>query len=124
MLLAMLSLLALGFISQITHADSVPQALGIGTWSVSTNYPTNISAQSCSISNSYIYCVGGFNGTSSTNTTYFAQITSSGIGDWTHTTPYPFSFVEGACTAYQNYIYCVGGISLNDTLSIRHFMPQ
>lgn len=116
MLLAMLSLLALGFISQITHADSVPQALGIGTWSVSTNYPTNISAQSCSISNSYIYCVGGFNGTSSTNTTYFAQITSSGIGDWTHTTPYPFSFVEGACTAYQNYIYCVGGISLNDTV--------
>ena len=110
-----LPIIALGLVSQIAYAGSAPQAWNLGAWSYSTSYPTNISSQSCSISNSYIYCVGGFNGTAITNATYFAQTTSSGIGNWTQTTSYPFYIVNGACTTYQNYIYCVGGVSTGET---------
>jgi len=118
----MFSFLAFVFILQIAHAGATPWSLG--AWANTTSYPTNVSSQSCSISDSYIYCVGGFNGTAITRATYFAQITPSGIGNWTQTTPYPIYVADGSCTTYQNHIYCVGGASVDDTvLDASFFAP-
>lgn len=120
-LYAILSFLAFGILSQLVYASSVTPAWSLGAWTNSTTYPTQISFQSCSISNSYIYCMGGFNGTSSTNATYFAKITKSGIGNWTATTPYPYYVQNAACVTYLSYIYCVGGTSVENPVNQTFF---
>ena len=86
---------------------------GIGAWSRSTDYPTNIYSQSCIVNYVYIYCIGGYttsSGLSYTNAVYYAEISSTGIGAWTlSTNNYPISIAQQSCVASGGYAYCVGG---------------
>jgi len=85
-------------------------ALGLGTWTSTTHYPTDITYASCATYSGYIYCVGGFiDGSSFTNAVYYAQASSSGVGAWTSTTGYPNQTYLQSCPIYSGYIYCVGG---------------
>ncbi len=80
---------------------------GIGSWRPTTNYPIPFSFGGCSISNNYIYCVGGGNYNSS-YAAYYAPVSNSGIGTWKSTTRYPTGLYDAGCTISNNYIYCVG----------------
>jgi hypothetical protein len=87
---------------------------GVGAWTSTTSYPTKIEYQSCATDSGYIYCVGGFTGstplnTTSTSSAYFAPVSSSGVGAWTSTTSYPAVVTAQSCATYSGYIYCVGG---------------
>lgn len=83
---------------------------GIGNWTHSTPYPTNLYFPSCFASNGYIYCIGGADGNdNSQNTDYYAALSPTGVGTWTSTTPYPLQASDQACAFSSGDIYCVGG---------------
>jgi N-acetylneuraminic acid mutarotase len=95
---------------------------GVGVWTNTTSYPTNIYDQSCAIYSGYIYCVGGYatypsaipgnppvGGVTVTDATYYARVSSSGVGSWNRTTSYPTGVAMQSCAIYSGYIYCVGG---------------
>lgn len=89
---------------------------GIGAWQKTTNYPQNVDQQSCVAYSGYIYCVGGTTSDKfSTNTTYYAQLSSSGIGSWQMSTKYPANVTSQSCVAYNGYIYCIGGSGATQT---------
>ncbi len=94
---------------------------GIGSWNSTTAYPAAIDSQACVTSSGYIYCLGGENETSGTNSTvtptnsaWFASISSGGIGVWKHTTAYPSTVSFEACAASKSDIYCVGGVDASN----------
>jgi hypothetical protein len=78
---------------------------GVGTWTATTSYPTNIAYQSCVVSTGGIFCVGGY----FTSAVYFAPYTHSGVGAWVATTNYPTTVYGQSCVVYGGVIYCVGG---------------
>lgn len=83
----------------------------VGTWTISTNaYPINVKGPACVAYSGYIYCVGGWNGTS-TSAAYSASLSSGVIGPWKVSTAYPTGIYGQSCVAYLGYVYCVGGWS-------------
>jgi len=79
-------------------------------------YPIPVDSESCVASNSYIYCIGGNNETSGSNsnvaptdTAWYAPLSSSGIGTWARTLSYPAGVYVPSCLASGGYVYCVGG---------------
>ena len=83
---------------------------GVGTWTSTTVYPTNIAYESCAIDSGYIYCVGGYTGSAYTDAVYSASVAGGSVGAWTlSTNPYPTNISRQSCATYSGYIYCVGG---------------
>ena len=105
-----------------TTADDVAYAYyapltpsGVGAWKSTTSYPIPVDTESCVASSGYVYCIGGENQTTGTNSTsipsvsdWYATISPSGIGNWTPTTPYPQGLYIPVCTTLGGYAYCVG----------------
>lgn len=93
---------------------------GIGGWNKSTDYPIPIFVAGCSISNSYIYCVGspGLDpaSTESDRFSYYTRLSDSGLNQWAQTTSYPTLLLDGSCSTANNYIYCVGGGNYTDPI--------
>jgi hypothetical protein len=95
--------------------DDVSYALissaGIGTWTLTAEYPISDSAQSCLTSGSYIYCIGGYtsNGPEAVNSTYYASISSAGVASWTATTIYPTTIYSQSCAISSGFLYCMAG---------------
>lgn len=82
---------------------------GAGGWAITTMYPRSSAYESCVGLESYIYCVGGYNGDSRTNATYYAQPSLAGLGPWMAAQYYPFPVMLQSCVGSGNGIYCVGG---------------
>jgi hypothetical protein len=84
---------------------------GVGSWTVSTDYPTDVDYTSCAASGGYVYCVGGEvdNSGDFTDAVYYGQLSSSGISGWTGTTNYPQEIYLESCVPSDGYLYCVGG---------------
>jgi len=88
---------------------------GIGTWTASTPYPINTSDhKSCSISNGYIYCAGGYNeisvaNSSIVNSTYYAPVSQNGFGAWLQGQDYPGAWRSMSAISYNDYVYYIGG---------------
>ena len=92
-----------------------------GNWTSTTTYPIPIDSQSCVTSMAYIYCVGGNNETDGTNadsvssnSVWYAQLSSSGIGAWSHSTAYPKDVYFPSCFAAGGFVYCLGGADGNN----------
>lgn len=83
----------------------------VGNWSLTTAYPIPIDSQSCVASSAYIYCVGGSNETdgsnadaASSNSVWYAQLSSSGVGSWTSSTAYPGNIYFPSCFGQRLHI--------------------
>jgi hypothetical protein len=94
---------------------------GVGKWNTTTAYPIPIDTQSCVGSSGYIYCIGGSNETdgtnadsTSSNSVWYAPLSSSGIGSWSHSTAYPGNLYFQSCFAANGYVYCLGGADSSD----------
>ncbi len=87
-------------------------ASGVGPWTGTIALPVPMEYQSCAAASGYIYCVGGFNGSSSFPMTnvYYAALSSSGVGGWTKTNSYPIIIAAESCNAWATYLFCVGGL--------------
>jgi hypothetical protein len=86
---------------------------GLGQWTNTTSYPVGVRQQSCVLSSSDLYCVGG----SSRTKVYYAPLTASGVGQWISTTGYPFTggVNSASCVTPGGEVYCVGGF-LHDSV--------
>src|SRR5439155_1624653 len=91
---------------------------GVGSWSPSTRYPTNIAGQSCVVDSGFVYCIAGENTTALpgggvqgtiNSAVYFAPLSSSGVGSWSPTTSYPTGIVFQSCVVDSGCVYCIGG---------------
>jgi len=92
------------------------QSSGLGNWTRTSPYPIATDSQSCVPSSGYVFCMGGENETSGTNSTatdsnsvWYASLSSSGLGTWARTTAYPSGMLFPGCSGLGGYIYCVGG---------------
>ena len=94
----------------------------LNSWSSTTSYPTGIANQSCVTNSGFIYCVGGFDGSTAVSNVRFAPISSSGVGTWASTNSYPSTILEQSCVTNSGFIYCVGGSSPSPTSDVR-FAP-
>jgi hypothetical protein len=95
----------LGIQTYFNTTSAVYSATPSSPWQLSY-YPVPIQQQSCISNNDFVYCIGGYNGTSQLSSTYYAQLNNM---KWLPTTPYPIPDSEQSCVTYLNYIYCVGG---------------
>src|SRR5437667_82948 len=91
---------------------------GVGSWSPSTRYPTNIAGQSCVVDSGFVYCIAGENTTALpgggvrgtiNSAVYFAPLSSSGVGSWSSTTSYPTVIYTQSCALDSGFVYCIGG---------------
>ncbi|MDE1846061.1 MAG: hypothetical protein KGH53_02165 [Candidatus Micrarchaeota archaeon] len=98
-----------GTILQNTYYATVSSA-GVGAWTATTSYPSNIMYSSCFTSSSYVYCVTNYNNLGAVYpAAYYAPISGSGIGAWTQTTSYPISLDQLSCVVIGSNVVCVGG---------------
>jgi hypothetical protein len=100
---------------------------GTGPWRNTTAYPVPILGESCVTYSAYdavqanVLCVGGTNGGSPTNQSYFAQLSATGgiDGQWMTyaAASYPIPISGASCVvdpptypgAPSGFVYCVGG---------------
>lgn len=103
----------------------------LGAWIPTASYPVPIDSESCVGWSSHIYCIGGNNETSGSqssvapsNTVWFAPVGSSGIGAWAKTTPYPSGIFVPSCYQTGGFLYCLNGSDSNgDPLGTAYFAP-
>ena len=90
----------------------------VGTWSTSPNaLATAVQHTKAVTFNGYVYVVGGYDGTSTTNIVQYAQLNSNGtVGTWsTSTNNIPISTLYSGVTVSNNgYVYVMGGTSNDD----------
>jgi hypothetical protein len=96
---------------------------GVGTWVKTTSYPTTIYAHSCAVSYDYVYCVGGYTGTSYTNATYYAPLSSSGVGTWVGASAYTGSVSQQSCLSFAGVLHCFGGFYNSATTNRAFYAP-
>jgi hypothetical protein len=107
-----------------SHVYYAPlSSLGIGSWINSTSsYPADIHLPSCFAADSFLYCVGGADGSgNAVSTDYYASISSSGVGAWTQTTAYPIVASGQACAISLGYVYCVGGVGSSSYINTVYY---
>ncbi len=95
-------------INSVYYAQAGPS--GLGTWTRGASYPTNITSQSCAVSEGYMYCVGGIDDSSPavSDAVYYTAL-SSGVSTWVQTTSYPTPVDIQSCVVSGDDIYCIGG---------------
>jgi hypothetical protein len=84
---------------------------GIGSWSRSADYPSDLYFPSCAGLGAYIYCVGGENSQDvPQNSTYYSYSAPSGMGAWAAGPDYPIQTIAESCVTSDSSVYCVGGL--------------
>ncbi len=119
----------------------VSQAYASGTlggWGIGGVYPFTPFLNSCAAAVGNIYCIGGYNLTTSnevngtrisgqlyvvSNTIYNSTLTSSvyyaqlgvpgGLSALNETAAYPIPVAAESCVASESYVYCIGGVTSN-----------
>ena len=102
------------YLSNVYYAHA--SSSGIAGWPQTSTYPIPVVFPSCTISNGYIYCIGGYNGRYVSNA-YYAPISSSGVGAWQQTSSYPEASSSLSCIIANGYIYCVSGQTSSSSLT-------
>ena len=101
----------------------------LGTWIATTSLPMTTEVATSVVYNGYVYEIGGYDGSTTVSTVYYAPINSNGtIGSWTTTTSLPVATYDSTSVVYNEYVYEIGGwnvstvdyapINANGTLGI------
>jgi len=86
----------------------------IGAWNPTTSFSMKRSGLSPVVYNGYLYIFGGFDGTTSYNTTEYAPINANGtIGNWQASQTFGAKRYGHRVVAYDGVIYLTGGYGTN-----------
>lgn len=104
-----------GILSNSTRVSAVEYAglspSGITAWMRAASYPIDISAESCSVYATRLYCIGGLNATSTAvRSVYYGSLNKSGLG-WTVGASYPTPVAGQSCVVHYPGLYCIGGLN-------------
>ena len=84
------------------------QATAMGSWTANSDLPAALQSHKTAYWNQYVYLIGGYNGISTVNKVYYANIGST-IGSWTELTALPVSLQEHEVVVANGYIFVLGG---------------
>ncbi len=99
---------------------------GVGAWSTSTNSLPQVLYNATSVEyGGYVYVMGGYNGSSSLSTVYYAPLSSTGgVGAWsTSTNSLPQVLYNATSVEYGGYVYVMGGYNGSSSLSTLYYAP-
>ncbi len=99
-----------GYIANVSVA-AIEVNGSLTSWIQTKQYPVGIASAGCFVQKDYIYCIGGNNKTSLTNTVYFSQIEANGslIG-WQSTKSYQIK-ASPSCVTVNGTDYCIDGFA-------------
>jgi hypothetical protein len=100
-----------GTLQDIQYAPIGSSGALSGNWaSAGSSIATGGQGTSLAMYNGYAYAVGGYNGTSYSNTVYYATVNTDGtIGSWATTSSFTTARYNTATVVYNDYLYLVGG---------------
>ena len=123
-------------VNTVQVADILPTGQ-IGSWSTSTNLPTNLYAHDVQVYNDRLYIIGGSStvGGAPTNNVYFNKINSDGtLNTWVQTTSFSggrmnqggnmsvvwgaYIYISGGCSSVNGSGYCTSVASDSQVASI------
>ncbi len=81
----------------------------VADWSATSNLPQTLKSHQVVTWRNYVYCVGGYNGSSHVSTVYRATQQSNGISGWTTLNALPVSLKDMAVVATQTHLIVIGG---------------
>jgi N-acetylneuraminic acid mutarotase len=88
-------------------------------WTATTSLPAATYWATSVVYNSYLYEIGGYNGTAALTTVDYAPINSNGtIGGWAATTSLPTATNSATSAVYNGYVYEIGGSTVNGTAGV------
>jgi len=93
------------------YLGSISPAGNLSQWEPTTDYPTQVSGESCAAWGGRLYCVGGIRDDEGDDvaSSYYAALGSTGVSAWNSTTPYPVPVDSESCVASDGFIYCIAG---------------
>ncbi len=105
----------------------------LGTWSTTTSLPVTTDVSTATTNNTYVYLVGGYNGTSIIATVYYALIcttlnsgvggctgTAGTLGTWSTTTSLPTATDYDSVQVNNGYLYEIGGYTTASTAVVQY----
>ena len=101
----------------------------VGSWIPTTALTESTCFEGAVVNNGYVYVIGGFNGSTSINTVYYAQLNPDGsVGSWIQTTSI-LNYINSATSIVNNnYVYVIGGgvdyATKLDTVYYAHLNPD
>lgn len=82
----------------------------VGSWTVTTSFPTARTSHTSIAYNGYLYVIGGV-GSAYLNDVQYAPINSDGtVGPWTTTTSFLTERASHTSVVYNGYLYVIGGV--------------
>lgn len=82
---------------------------GINNFDGTTNLPQTLMNHELATWQTYVFCVGGYNGTEAINNVYRATQQTSGISSWTTMNSLPVGLTHAAVVASQQNLIVMGG---------------
>ena len=98
----------------------------VGSWTTnSNNVPQALVLPSSFVYNGYVYVVGGYDGTNSVGTIYYAKLNANGsVGTWTtNSTTLTKGVYAAGTTFYNGYLFEMGGFGNSSILSDVYSAP-
>ena len=81
----------------------------VADWSATTNLPQTLESHQVVTWRNYVYCVGGYNGSSHVSKVYRATQQDNGISGWSELNALPVSLKDMAVVATQTHLIVIGG---------------
>jgi N-acetylneuraminic acid mutarotase len=96
----------------------------LGTWTTGTSLPGGLEASQAIVTNSRVYLLGGYNGSSAVSTVYTAPINSDGtLGTWTTGTSLPGGLAGSQAIVTNSRVYLLGGGDGSSAVSTVYTAP-
>jgi hypothetical protein len=87
-----------------------------GSWGTTTVLPVALTGASAVAYDGYMYVIGGYTGSATPGSVYYAPINANGtLGSWTATSSMYAAESSGAATVYNGYLYYLGGVATPGT---------
>ncbi|KKT77005.1 MAG: Kelch repeat type 1-containing protein, partial [Microgenomates group bacterium GW2011_GWB1_44_8] len=91
----------------------------VGSWNTTTLLPLPRDYHTSVVANGYVYVIGGYDGSSSVSSVYYAALNSDGtVGTWNTTTILPKAFYIHTSTVTNGYVYVFGGYTGSSLTSV------
>ena len=83
----------------------------IGNWTATTSLPSSgMGSMNATTANGYVYTIGGYNGSYTVDTVYYAKLKADGtVSGWNSTSNLPAARDDSATIAANGFIYAIGG---------------
>lgn len=81
----------------------------VGTWTYGSTLPDNRYSVAASVSNGYIYTIGGYSTTQLSDVLYTTVNANGGLGSWTATTSLPIARSGAVSFVANGYLFVLGG---------------